>query len=43
MEVRRRSLNGRPRGSRCTTTESTANGAADTPDNAHHGLFKQDF
>ncbi|GDV96986.1 hypothetical protein BvCmsSIP079_03542 [Escherichia coli] len=43
MEVRRRSLNGRPRGGRRPTTESTTNGAADTPDNAHHGLFKQDF
>ncbi|GDK79814.1 hypothetical protein BvCmsKSP013_03321 [Escherichia coli] len=43
MEIRRRSLNGRPRGSRYTTSNNPANGAADTPDNAHHGLFKQDF
>ncbi|GDI59378.1 hypothetical protein BvCmsKSP021_04701 [Escherichia coli] len=43
MEVRRRSLNGRPRGSRCTTTESTANGAADTPDYPHHRLLQKNL
>ncbi len=44
MKVRCRSLNGCPRGSGCaSTTNGSPDGAADTPDNAHHGLFKQDF
>ncbi|RDR15645.1 hypothetical protein C4A16_00878 [Escherichia coli] len=43
MEVRRRSLNGRPRGGRRTTTESTANGAADTPDYPHHRLLQKNL
>ncbi|CAM3340113.1 hypothetical protein ESCO106017_25410 [Escherichia coli] len=43
MEVRRRSLNGRPRGSGCATTESTTNGAADTPDNPHHRLLQKNL
>ncbi|GDR99750.1 hypothetical protein BvCmsSINP011_05185 [Escherichia coli] len=43
MEVRRCSLNSRPRGGRRTTTESSTNGAADMPDNPHHCLLKQNF
>ncbi|CTX31037.1 Uncharacterised protein [Escherichia coli] len=43
MEVRRRSLNGRPRGGRRPTTESTTHGAANTPDNPHHGLLQKNL